>query len=452
MPVARLRMISLWVMGILPAIVGIGCGGDDGDDASSKATIVSFAAEPETIQEGGVGTLQWVTKDAVSVAIVSNGQRLSLGELPTTGEVEVSPRATTSYVLEAEGRDGTVVTMATTLTVETETSLEIVAFDASEKLVGSGTAVLLSWQVTGADSIVVTDASGRKVTSAVLDLPEGSVEVSPRITTTYRLQASNRERSASAEVKVEVAKQPTIQLDASASQVEFGGSLTLSWTATDADSVEVIGPMGEEVYSGPAPIQEVAVVPEVAGTYQAIAHGIGGTARDAILVGIAPVIERFQVESDPDSRPGNLAEITWKVRGAETVEVTNNAGYFHKSSKDSDTVDAPLADDGGFLLIARNGAVTSVQAASASISERPVIRSFSATGPVNVGESVNLRWEVDGAAKIRIELVPGGLVDVTGKSPRKDDVDVVLMQPGLIRFTATNLAGETVTSIPAPLN
>ncbi|MEP7270418.1 MAG: OmpA family protein [Acidobacteriota bacterium] len=78
--------------------------------SSSAAPTVTLRAEPSAIEHGQNSTLRWSSENAKTVSIVG------IGELPGSGEREVSPRVSTTYTASAVG-DGGTATASTRITV-----------------------------------------------------------------------------------------------------------------------------------------------------------------------------------------------------------------------------------------------------------------------------------------------------------------------------------------------
>lgn len=76
----------------------------------AAAPTVTLRAEPSAVERGQNTTLKWSTENAKLVSIVG------LGEVPATGEREVSPRISTTYTATASG-DGGNATASTRVTV-----------------------------------------------------------------------------------------------------------------------------------------------------------------------------------------------------------------------------------------------------------------------------------------------------------------------------------------------
>ncbi len=65
------------------------------------AKVLSFAAEPSTVQRGEASTLRWNVENATSVSIEPG-----IGTVPASGSRQVFPSNTTTYTLRATAPDG----------------------------------------------------------------------------------------------------------------------------------------------------------------------------------------------------------------------------------------------------------------------------------------------------------------------------------------------------------
>jgi len=139
-------------------------------------TIDSFTATPDTITVGETATLSWTTTNATLVTIDQG-----VGGQPVDGSVDVSPTETTTYTLTATGPGG-VVQADVTVTVLPMPVID--SFTASPEIIIEGGLSTLAWQTTDADSVSISPGIG----AVALD---GSVDVTPVLTTTYTLTASN---------------------------------------------------------------------------------------------------------------------------------------------------------------------------------------------------------------------------------------------------------------------
>ncbi|TJY56655.1 beta-lactamase family protein [Sinimarinibacterium sp. CAU 1509] len=97
------------------ALVLGGCGGGGGGTEPPAPQVLAFNATPQSISAGASATLSWSTSDATSVSIDGG-----IGAREANGSVVIAPSSTTTYHLIATGRGGN-STAQTTVTVVTPT-------------------------------------------------------------------------------------------------------------------------------------------------------------------------------------------------------------------------------------------------------------------------------------------------------------------------------------------
>lgn len=163
--------------------------------------LTGFSASPASIVAGDAGaTLVWNAYgyDALTLSDGTTTQTV------VASGVLVKPTSSRTYTLTASNIAGTV---SRTCTVTVKTVPIIRAFTVSKPSIPAGQSVYLIYDVDGATTLSITPVT--------LPLGANSVQVSPTVTTTYILTASNASGSASASVKVTVTapvtpKQPTL--------------------------------------------------------------------------------------------------------------------------------------------------------------------------------------------------------------------------------------------------
>lgn len=163
--------------------------------------IASFTASPTSLQAGQSATLSFAVTGATSVSI-------DQGIGAVTGNVTVTPAATTTYTLSATNSAGTSTLQATvTVLPAAQGAPVITSFSADATSLAAGQSAKLSFGVTGATSVSISPAVGT-VTGT-------TATVTPSATTTYTLTATNPNGSAIATLLVSVvAPSVTLTLDA----------------------------------------------------------------------------------------------------------------------------------------------------------------------------------------------------------------------------------------------
>ncbi len=155
--------------------------GEPSSPTAGLPGISSFTANPPGISAGDTSNLSWVVSNATSVSI-----NQGIGTVASVGNTSVSPSATTTYTLTAVNATGSAtaearVTVSPTIPAGPPV---IEYFVASPPSIHPGQTSVLSWEVTGATSVVLDRGIG--AVDAV-----GTRSVSVLGTTNYTLTASN---------------------------------------------------------------------------------------------------------------------------------------------------------------------------------------------------------------------------------------------------------------------
>ena len=205
--------------------------------APGLPVIDSFTATPGRIAPNGSSTLRWSTTGATSVSISP-----TVGSVAVDGNTSVSPTRTTEYELTATNAVGSVMATAKVIVRP-----RIDSFTATPSTIAPGGSSTLRWSTTGAKNVSIDQGIG----SVAVD---GSRVVTPSSTTTYTLRASNNDGdSDTASVTVTVTEDPEPRCDsftASPANICSGGSSTLRWSTTDADSVSIDQGIGSVAVDG----------------------------------------------------------------------------------------------------------------------------------------------------------------------------------------------------------
>lgn len=127
-----------------------------------------------------------------------------------------------------------------------------ITLQASPVTIMAGSSATLSWTSTNAATAVMDNGIGDV-------LINGSITVTPAITTTYSITVSNTVLTAAATVKVTVILvKPTVTISASPASIESGQSSTLTWTSTNATSASIDNGVGIVPVSGTATVTPAA--------------------------------------------------------------------------------------------------------------------------------------------------------------------------------------------------
>jgi len=218
---------------------------------------VTMSAEPETIFLGEGATLTWSSTDAGTV-FIDNG----IGEVAQSGSLIVSPQYTTTYTITVTNIAGTAMDTATISVIRMPT----VSISADPLTIILGGRSTLSWSTINADTVHIDNGIGEVGTS-------GSIEVSPALTTTYTITASNSAGTATDTVTVTVVRPPLVSIGVNPPYIRPGETATLSWSAINADTVHIDNGIGEVGASG-----SIEVSPAATTTYTITATNPAGSA------------------------------------------------------------------------------------------------------------------------------------------------------------------------------
>jgi hypothetical protein len=143
--------------------------------------ISHFGASPEVIEPGDTSILSWEVSGANSATIEPG-----IGAVSSNGSLSVSPSQTTTYKLIISGK-GEDKTASCTVTVKKNSPL-VTSFDASPNSIKAGESAVLNWHVAEASKVTIEPGIGAAE-------PSGTLSVSPAKTTTYKLTASNDDKT-----------------------------------------------------------------------------------------------------------------------------------------------------------------------------------------------------------------------------------------------------------------
>lgn len=188
----------------------------------------------------------------------------------------------------------------------------------------------LAWTVRGAATLSLqAEPEGAEPFEVELGrgvLPEGSVSVSPVVTTTYRLRASNGVQEVSREVVVTV-RPRIVTFTAEPTEVGLGGATTLNWQVQGAQQVALILPGDEgEVretvgFDGRGSFVRRGI--NETSTLQLNLLGPGDEVLDSAEVTVtlsAPEVLSF--DADPDTIGfGQQSTLSWGTRNAASLSM-----------------------------------------------------------------------------------------------------------------------------------
>lgn len=240
--------------------------------AKTPPVVDRFASDrAEVADHRQPARLSWAISGCVGRVTIDNG----VGDVTGRSFVDVLPKADTTYRLRAENRLGAAEAL---VTLRVSRVAPTVAFTADRNHLEEVEPVTLTWNVSPNAREVVLEGHGPVPLS-------GSLQVSPRRDTNYRLVATTCFGVATvASVDVTVSKAaPSIDaFCASPALLADGGCTTLSWSVRDAAEVRIDPLPGPVAASG-----TVEVAPTATTTFVLTAvTGFGVESRRALTVSV----------------------------------------------------------------------------------------------------------------------------------------------------------------------
>jgi hypothetical protein len=205
-----------------------------------------------------------------------------------------------------------------TISSRAAAQVRILRFQANPMQVRAGQPVNLLWLIENADSATISPVVGS------VNATQGTVQVNPTETTTYRITARNATSEAVETVTVNVERPlpRIISFQATPATISSGQSSTLAWQTENADTVTVSG-VGTVNPNGTAPVS-----PTETTTYTITATNQFGSSTATAVVQVGgsggdglPRIIRFTA-SPMDITAGDRSSIDWLVENATTVTIS----------------------------------------------------------------------------------------------------------------------------------
>ena len=297
---------------VISAIQITGCRGLVGaqniqEAQAASAPSITFTASPDAIPTDGTATLSWNVANANSVSIDG------VGAVATTGSMQVNPKATTTYSLHATGAGGQVQASAT-VTVAAPGDL---TFTATPAQIAPGQSATLSWSAANETSVTIDNGVGTFG-------PSGSVTVTPAVTTSYTATATGPAGTKSATAKVIVGNGVVItQFAANPAAISAGGTASLSWNVTGADTVAIDNGVGTVASQGTHNVSPNATTTY---TLTATGQGVTKTATATVSVNTNTAVSLQFSAAPTNISAGQSATLTWSSTNATSVTIDQGVG------------------------------------------------------------------------------------------------------------------------------
>ncbi|MDQ2732287.1 MAG: hypothetical protein M3Y56_11555 [Armatimonadota bacterium] len=245
-----------------------------------------FQARPTTINSGHPTVLTWKVANAQTLMLAPLDKQID----PALPSLEVSPTQTVTYTLVAKNSSGTASRSAsvTVIPAPDPSAPKVAMFSVTPAVVHEGQPVTLSWDVTGAASVLVSGFGPVET--------QGSRTFQAERTTRFTLTASSPSGAQTGgQADVTVLPPPVVLLfEARPLTIKSGGKAMLLWKVQNADnvSIEGLGPVG--------PIGSREVSPEKTTTYTLT---VGDTAGHSVPATATVIVGEKEIPVKPVVKP-----------------------------------------------------------------------------------------------------------------------------------------------------
>jgi hypothetical protein len=374
---------NYWLIIIGLSLMASACGGGGGSSPVAVPT-VSLNAAATAIDAGQSTTLTWTSSNATSCS-ASGAWSGVLAASGSQSTAVLSDDAT--YTLTCTGPGGTSQPGSVAITVN---ALPTAQLTASPITIPAGGASTLTWSSVHASACTASgDWSGALASSGTQNTGALSSNASFSLTCT-----GPGGTSLVATAAVAVNPLPTASLTATPSAVAVGGSSTLTWSSTNADSCTASGGWSGALV--PSGTQSTGAL-SASTTYSIICTGAGGSTPPlaATVMLIAP--PSATISASPNSvMSGNASLLTWSSSNATAC--AGSGGWSGALAINGSQSTGPLTTASAYSLTCVGpGGVTPPVVASVSILPLPVVTLAAVPAAVAVGGSATLTWSASNA-------------------------------------------------------
>ncbi|MGV3624871.1 MAG: hypothetical protein ACO1OB_28890 [Archangium sp.] len=393
-----------------------------------------FNALPATIEAGQNTTLAWSAIGTAAVTITANpGGAVDLGGQGVVGSVVVAPAADTTYTLTAGDRTADVAVKV--LPAVRSFSGQYTRPDADAG-VDAGVVIKLAWETAAANRVQINAIGAGNVvdTTDATRVASGSFDhaitgaVDPAQVFSYELLVTGASGNTSRALVVTVPGSPadtTFTAPALARQSTDGGTITLAWTTSGADSVS-ISAEGVEFFRAPAGQLATGSVqvptPNSDTTYELVARATrGGEARKSAAVEVVGVPTITATLTPSTAMAGEMVALAWTGTDVRQVTVRNvTTGVVHTATgmQDTGSIMVSSNESTSYTVEADNSFGDKATAMAALTISNPLTLSVTETGTLRFGQTVSVTASQTG------DLVglPHDIVDVRTGSTGFDDI------------------------------
>lgn len=420
------------------------------------AKISTFTVSPTSVANPGDSvTLTWATENATGISLEQVGVGPVSGATDVSGTASVTVSADTLFVLTARGEGGT---DARSVGVKVAGQAGDVLFSALPTHITAGESSTLAWYAPGATAVTL-EAVGGAMIDVGGQIENGTVTVTPDLTTSYRLTVDGKPFTVSVTVAPVI---EALALDGAAPSA--GDMAKLTWRTRGATQVTltragVQAPLVTEMdpakvasgdYTDTVPSD---LPPNGVLNYELTASNGTEQVTRKLEIRTAGGLRLTDWSIPGYGRAGGNVPVSWKTTGATAVRVTVNGQTIFTSATAAEVANGNTVVDVAATAVTITIVATNAfgERAEASGTMEPVgpiaFNSFTAT-PTTIataGAPVTLAWDVTNARRVRVSQVGGGFSrQVTGNQDT-GSLDVYPNRPTVTyRLDADNQVGDAI--------
>lgn len=284
----------------------------------------------------------------------------------------------------------------------------------------------LTWESENADTCIIEPEVGTVAAN-------GSTSVTVTDTSVFTITATGIYGTATADVTVRVGVlPPTVDISADQTEIIPGEPVNLTWTSTDAASVNIEPGIGNVVLNGSATVSPVETT-----TYTITASGPGGLAADTVTINVVPKPSVGLTLYPYSISIGQSTTLYWDTQHADSATIDQGIGSVNLSG----SMTVYPTETGYYTLTAIGpGGISSVRAYVYVQCPSPGVTLTAEPDTITEGESSTLTWNTTYADSVTIEPDVGSV----GLSGNASVSPVVTTEYTL---TATSPCGSTQRSV-----
>ncbi|MDX2009056.1 MAG: lamin tail domain-containing protein [Myxococcaceae bacterium] len=378
--------------------------------APPPATVTSFTVTPSSLDGPGEVVLEWGTTNASAISIEQVGKGPIDVGTDLSGRRAVRVDADAVFLITAQGAGGSDLRASSVVLARRALS---VLFSSVPSTVEAGGSATLVWNAPGARAVRLDEVGGPRLELGT-QLESGSVRVTPKRTTTYRLTADD----VTATTTVSVA--PTITLlTAGATLPAAGEPVTIRWETASASSVTLrrIGlampftlPAGQVETGSYTDTVPGNLPPDAVLTYVLEATSGNATVSRSLEVFVGGGVQISRFTAPAYALSGTTFPVSWTTLGAQSAEliVDGRRVFLATSAAEvatgSYSLPAPTQST-RIEFIARNARGAEARESRTVEGVGPLSFNFfvaDKTMVTTAGEPVTLTWSITNARNVRI--------------------------------------------------